>query len=97
MPPIYTFEAKHPISAPSLNDWCRKIRNANCRNLNDLKNAISGSVEYVGADLYVFNIGGNNFRLVAGIHFNTQLVYIRAILTHAEYDAHNKNGTLLHL
>lgn len=36
--------------------------------------------------LYIFNIGGNNFRLVAAIHFNTGRVYVRHILTHAEYD-----------
>lgn len=54
-------------------------------------------MDYVGKDMYVFNIGGNNYRLVAGIHFNTQLVYVRAILTHREYDEHNKNGTLLDL
>lgn len=35
---------------------------------------------------YVFNIGGNNVRLVAAVHFNTGRVYVRHILTHAEYD-----------
>lgn len=97
MPPIYAFEAKHPVAATSLNDWCKKIKQAKCRNFNELKKEVSGSVDYVSKDLYVFNIGGNNFRIVAGIHFNTQLVYIRAVLTHKEYDIHNKNGTLLNL
>ena len=36
---------------------------------------------------YVFNIGGNKYRLIAAIHFNTQLLYVRDILTHQEYDA----------
>ena len=34
----------------------------------------------------VFNIGGNKYRLIAAIHYNRRRVYIRAILTHAEYD-----------
>jgi len=34
----------------------------------------------------VFNIGGNNYRLIAAIHYNTGVVYIRHVLTHAEYD-----------
>jgi len=34
----------------------------------------------------VFNIGGNKVRLIAALHYNRQKVYIRAILTHAEYD-----------
>jgi hypothetical protein len=37
--------------------------------------------------LTVFNIGGNKARLIAAIHYNRRKVYIRAVLTHAEYDA----------
>ncbi len=33
-----------------------------------------------------FNIGGNKFRLIAAIHYNRKKLYIRHILTHAEYD-----------
>jgi mRNA interferase HigB len=41
----------------------------------------------------VFNIGGNKFRLVAAIHFNRKKIYVRHVLTHAEYDAGEwKNG-----
>jgi len=36
--------------------------------------------------LTVFNIGGNKVRLIAAIHYNTHKVYIRAVLTHQEYD-----------
>ncbi|WP_199303867.1 type II toxin-antitoxin system HigB family toxin [Nodosilinea sp. FACHB-131] len=43
------------------------------------------SADQVGK-LTVFNIGGNKARLVAAIHYNRSKVYIRAILTHAEYD-----------
>lgn len=51
----------------------------------------------IGNDRYVFNIGGNNFRLVAAIHFKIQCLYVRAVLTHAEYDEYNKKGTLVNL
>jgi mRNA interferase HigB len=34
----------------------------------------------------VFNIGGNDFRLVADIWYPGQVVYVKAVLTHAEYD-----------
>ena len=43
------------------------------------------SADKVG-DLIVFNIGGNKYRLIASIHFNRNKVYIRHVLTHAEYD-----------
>lgn len=36
--------------------------------------------------LTVFNIGGNKARLIAAIHYNRQKIYIRAVLTHNEYD-----------
>ncbi len=36
--------------------------------------------------LTVFNIGGNKIRLIAAIHYNRQKIYIREVLTHAEYD-----------
>jgi mRNA interferase HigB len=43
------------------------------------------STDRVGK-LTVFNIGGNKVRLIAAIHYNRKKVYIRAVLTHAEYD-----------
>ncbi|MCK6382689.1 MAG: type II toxin-antitoxin system HigB family toxin [Leptospiraceae bacterium] len=43
------------------------------------------SADLVG-NFTVFNIGGNKFRLITAIHYNTQIVYIRHILTHTEYD-----------
>jgi len=52
-------------------------------NTNELKK-IFNSVDAVEG-YTVFNIGGNNYRLITAIHYNTQLCYIRAIWTHAEY------------
>ncbi|WIG59531.1 MAG: hypothetical protein OJF49_002278 [Ktedonobacterales bacterium] len=49
------------------------------------------SADQVGR-LTVFNLGGNTTRLVAAIHYNRQKVYIRAILTHEEYDKGNGRG-----
>jgi mRNA interferase HigB len=34
----------------------------------------------------VFNIGGNKYRLIAAIHFNTRKLFVRHVLTHREYD-----------
>ena len=44
------------------------------------------SVDSVGKDRYVFNIGGNKYRIVAMIHFSTRTVYLRFVDTHKEYD-----------
>ena len=44
------------------------------------------SVDFVGNERYVFNIGGNKFRLIARILFPARTVYIKFIGTHREYD-----------
>lgn len=48
-----------------------------------------GSADYV-APFTIFDIGGNNVRLVTVIHYNTGKVFIRWVLTHREYDDWNK-------
>lgn len=53
-------------------------------NFAELKEAF-GSVDKVGK-YYVFDIGGNKYRLVAAVHFNHAKVYVRAVMTHGEYD-----------
>ena len=47
--------------------------------------AFYSSADQVGK-CTVFNIAGNKYRLITVIHFNTGRVYVRRILTHAEYD-----------
>ena len=39
-----------------------------------------------GNTVTVFNVGGNNYRLVCAIHYNRQTVYVLRVMTHAEYD-----------
>ena len=47
--------------------------------------AVFPNADKVG-NVTVFNIGGNKARLIAAIHYNRKRVYIRAVLTHQEYD-----------
>jgi mRNA interferase HigB len=49
------------------------------------ENWMVGSVDKVG-ERFVFNIGGNKYRLIASIAFTPQLFWIKAVLTHADYD-----------
>jgi mRNA interferase HigB len=37
-------------------------------------------------DFYVFDISGNKYRIVTAIHFNVQMLFIRHVFTHKEYD-----------
>jgi mRNA interferase HigB len=90
---IHEFSKKQPRSTQPLNDWFDKTQAANWRNFQDVKSTFN-SVDSIGNDRFVFNIGGNNYRLIAMIHFTIRTVYIRAILTHREYDGLNATSSL---
>ncbi|WP_295429746.1 type II toxin-antitoxin system HigB family toxin [uncultured Thiodictyon sp.] len=75
---------EHPECAGALDHWYRIARRAQVLNFSQLRHLFPG-VDKVG-DLFVFNIGGNKLRLIAAIHFNRQKLFVRAVLTHAEYD-----------
>jgi mRNA interferase HigB len=60
------------------------VKNNDFSNFAHLRQ-IFASADQVGK-LTVFNIGGNKVRLVAAIHYNRRKIYVRAVLTHAEYD-----------
>ena len=79
------FIKNHPTAAEPLNRWYDIVDMADCGNLADIKGTFN-NVDYVGNDRYDFNIKGNEFRLVALIHFNNRTVYIRFVGVHAEYD-----------
>ena len=81
---LVDFGALHPHATVPLKVWRRCIEANAFEHFADLK-AVFGSVDRVGG-LYVFDIGGNKFRLLAAIHFDRQIAYIRHVFTHAEYD-----------
>lgn len=66
-------------------NWRLIMTKADFANYNELKQLFN-SVDYVGNDRYVFNISGNNYRLITLIHFNIRTVYILFVGTHKEYD-----------
>jgi mRNA interferase HigB len=76
----------HSEAEPSLARWYRLAKRQNFSSLGELRQTFP-SADQVGK-LTVFNIGGNNIRLIAAIHYNRKKIYIRAVLTHAEHDEH---------
>lgn len=78
------YAEKHPDAKPSLEHWYRLMKSRDFASFADLRSAFS-SADQVGK-LTVFNIGGNKARLIAAVHYNRRTIYIRAILTHEEYD-----------
>ena len=78
------FAAVHPEAQAPLQVWRRLVEHNAFGNFAQLKRAFN-SVDKV-ADYYVFDIAGNRYRVIAAIHFNTQSLYVRAVLTHRDYD-----------
>jgi len=78
------FWEDYPDSETSLQRWYRIVSRTSFASLQELRHVFP-SADQVG-DLVVFNIGGNKYRLIASVHFNRQKVYVRRVLTHAEYD-----------
>ena len=79
------FAEAHPTAASGLIHWYQALKRSQPANFSELR-LVFPHADQVGG-LTVFNIGGNKARLIAAIHYNRRKVYIRAVLTHAEYDA----------
>jgi mRNA interferase HigB len=78
------FAALRPDADTPLQDFRRLIEQCHFAHFAQLKTTFA-SVDKVG-DRYVFNIGGNKYQLVAAIAFQAGLVWVKAVLTHGEYN-----------
>jgi len=76
-----------------LTEWYFKMKECAAQNLTQLRkvfNSVDPAHGYT-----VFNIGGNNDRLITAIHYNSQRCYIRTIWTHAEYSKKTNREKLM--
>lgn len=78
------FWEQHPDAEGPLREWFKITSKAEWDSLTDTRK------DFPHADLVgictVFNIKGNKYRLITAIHYQIKRVYVRNILTHAEYD-----------
>lgn len=82
---IREFIAKHADADVPLRDWYKRVCKANWNSFADIKQTFN-TADYVGNDRYVFDIKGNNYRIVAIVIFINKKVYMRFVGTHEEYD-----------
>lgn len=78
------FATVHSGAGVALDAWYRIAKAARCGNLIEVQMTFP-SAEAVG-ELTVFNIKGNTYRLIARINYESGTLFIRAVLTHSEYD-----------
>jgi len=79
------FWEKHPDAKDPLLAWYREVEKEEWPNPARMKEKYR-SASVVALNRVVFNIKGNDYRLVVKINYSYRVVYIRFIGTHAEYD-----------
>lgn len=80
------YEAKGREDAKNaLERWYHAALKAEWKNLSEIKVDFPAT-DYVGNQHYVFNIRGNNYRLVVVVKFTIGYIFVRFVGTHEEYD-----------
>ena len=75
---------KHAGLKQPLDDWYKIARASSWQSIVDVRKVFPNAD--AAGNFTVFNIKGNRFRLIVGINYSRQIIYIKYVLTHAEYD-----------
>ena len=81
------FWERHPEAKPGLMLWYKIAALAQWQSFTDLR-LVFPSADLVG-NLTIFNISGNRYRLIALVDYRYKKVFIRHVLTHADYTKEN--------
>ena len=87
------FGERHADAQAPLDAWFRIVKGRDYDSPHDLREDFT-TASFLGARRTVFNIGGNKYRLVVDMRYDLRRVYVRHVLTHAEYDRRSIEGTL---
>lgn len=82
---LVEFWAKHPAAKTPLQNWYAEVKAAEWKSPADVKKTYANS-SVLQRGRVVFNIGGNKYRLVVSIAYKTQIVFIKFVGTHQQYD-----------
>ena len=83
---LRNFWLAHPAAERPLRVWAQVVAQADWAQPSDIK-AQFGAASVLKGGRLVFNIKGNDYRLVASLAYNTKLVFVKFIGTHQAYDA----------
>ena len=82
---LTNYLANKPEASTKILSWYRTIKACNAKDFNELKTTFN-TADYVPKKYTVFDVGGNDYRIVTVINYNTQRIYIRMVGTHVDYD-----------
>jgi mRNA interferase HigB len=79
------FWERHPDAEQALRAWFQDVQRSEWKTPNDIRQTYA-TASFIANNRVVFNIRGNNYRLIVAIKYEFSIVYIRFIGTHQEYD-----------
>jgi mRNA interferase HigB len=79
------FWERHPDSKDTLESWYADIKQANWKNPSDIK-TIYRNASFIADNRVIFNVKGNKYHLIVKVQYKFQIVYIRFVGTHEDYD-----------
>ena len=82
---VQYWESGHGDAEQPLKAWHALVKAASWNHPKEIKAKFS-SASFLANNRVAFNIGGNKYRLVVKVEYELQVVYIRFIGSHAEYD-----------
>ena len=90
---LTAFGRKHADAAGPLKEWVRLMRRKQYGAHLEVKEDYP-TADFAGPRKVVFNICGNNYRLVVDMRYDLGRIFVRYVVTHAEYDRLIKRGLL---
>jgi len=76
---------RHPAAQAPLRSWYALASRAEWRTPADVKAAYRNA-SFIANNRVVFNVKGNDFRIVVAVHYNRGMMFVRFVGTHREYD-----------
>ena len=83
---LLAYAERHPEIGVPLERWYRLVRAATWTSMDDVRQAVPHA-KVLNRERVRFGIAGGNYRLITAIDFRRQIVFVKFLGTHAEYDA----------
>ncbi len=80
------FWALYPHAEGPVRAWLAVAAKAHWKGPADIKRQFGGTVDFVGDNRVIFDLGGNKYRLIVHVSFNFGRILVKFIGTHADYD-----------
>lgn len=83
---LRAFWEREPRAEAPLRTWYAIASRSNWRGPADIKDQFGGTIDFVGDNRVVFDIGGNKYRLIVHFAYAYRRALIKFVGTHKEYD-----------